>query len=187
MISYLVISIICSPYIDLRYLMPIIPLIFCTLIYFFYDMLQDIINIKKTFYTILIISICFVISVIPKLSNNAYTYKGQKEVLNYLETKLKNKPMIYIYEALSAQYNKTMECYEALTKMENTYIMEKDTFSINNIKEVINSIDTTNGIVIMLHYEYRNDILEKMYNGGLYAHAKYAGKLGRFVIYELYK
>ena len=50
--------------------------------------------------------------------------------------------MIYIYEDLSAQYNKTMECYEALTKIENTYIMSKDKFSVNNIKNVINDVSS---------------------------------------------
>lgn len=185
-VVYLIISIIVSPYIDLRYLMPLIPLIFCSLIYMLYDMLKCIVSNKIAFYVLLTICICFSISVIPKLSNNSYTYKGQKEVLEYLESELKDKPMIYIYSNVSAQYNKMMECYEACTSMDKTYIMSEDMFSVENFKKVIGGIEHKDGIVIMINYIYENDILEEIIDKqNVYEDAKYIGRLGRFKIYEL--
>lgn len=184
MAIYLVFSIICSPYIDLRYLMPVIPLIFCSLIYVFYDILQDILSKKKTFLVLLTISICFAISVIPKLSNNSYTYKGQKKTLDYLE-KVCNIPMIYVYEDYSAQYNKTMECYEALTKIDKTYIMRAEKFSLNNVEQILKGIKSDDGILVMMHYEYKNIIVNELLKGDTFIDAKYVGWLGRFVIYEL--
>lgn len=185
MAIYLGVSIICSPYIDLRYLMPVIPLIFCSLIYVFYDILQDITNSKNTFFILLAISVCFAITVIPKLSNNLYTYKGQGKILEYLENEINSKPMVYIYEDYSAEYNKTMECYEALTKVDRTYIMSKDKFSINNFKNVIKDVNTENGIVIMMHYAYEEEILGEILNQKMYQDVEIVGMLGRFVIIEL--
>ena len=185
MAVYLVFSIMCSPYIDLRYLMPVILLIFFSLIYVFCDILKNIISKRKMFFVLLIISICFAITVIPKLSNNLYTYKGQGKVLKYLENEINNKPMVYIYEDYSAQYNKIMECYEALTKIDQTYIMSKEKFSINNLKNIIRNVDTKNGIVIMMHFAYEEEILGEILNSKMYKEANIIGMLGRFMIYEL--
>lgn len=184
MFVYLVVAIIGSPYIDLRYIMPVVPLVFCTLIYIAWDMLRDLMDKKKSFCVILVLCMCFSISVIPKLSNNLYTYKGHKEVLNYMENEIRNKPMIYIYEDLSAQYNKIMECYEALTKMENTYIMSVNKFSIDNIKNALKSVDTTNKIAIMIHNAYGEDALKLIMNSGVFESVKFVGTLGRYCIYE---
>lgn len=184
MAIYLVFSIICSPYIDLRYLMPVIPLIFCSLIYVFYDIIQDIISKKKTFLVLLIISICFAISVIPKLSNNSYTYKGHRETLDYLEN-VSNIPMVYVYEDYSAEYNKTMECYEALTKMDKTYIMSTEKFSLNNVEQILKGVECDDEILLMMHSVYRNKVIDELLKGNTFIDAKYVGRLGRFVIYEL--
>lgn len=184
MAIYLGFSIICSPYIDLRYLMPVIPLIFCSLIYVFYDILKDITNNKSVFLILVVISICFAITVIPKLSNNLYTYKGHKGALKYLESAC-NIPMIYVYEDYSAQYNKTMECYEALTKVDKTYIMSKDKFSSNNVKYILNDVKTDNGIFAMMHSRYQNQIIGELLENDVFETARYVGWLGRFVIYEL--
>lgn len=185
MAIYLVFSIMCSPYIDLRYLMPVIPLIFCSLIYMFYDLLKDISSKKNTLMILLIISLGFSVTVIPKLSNNAYTYKGQGKVLEYLENDINNKPMLYIYEDFSAQYNKTMECYEALTKVDITYIMSKEKFLANNVKNILKDVKSDNGIFVMMHYLYCEDIIREIYNNVMYNDIKVIGMLGRFVIYEL--
>ena len=185
MAIYLAISIICSPYIDLRYLMPVIPLIFCSVIYMFYDILNDIVRKKIAFLILLILSIYLDISVIPKLSNNSYTYKGQGEVLEYIENDINNKPMVYIYEKFSAQYNKIMECYEVLTKVDKTYIMSKEKFSYNNVKYVLKDIESDNGIFVMMNYLYCEDIISELYNNGVYNDIKIIGMLGRFVIVEL--
>ena len=93
--------------------------------------------------------------------------------------------MVYIYEDYSAQYNKIMECYEALTKIDQTYIMSKEKFSINNLKNIIRNVDTKNGIVIMMHFAYEEEILGEILNSKMYKEANIIGMLGRFMIYEL--
>lgn len=185
LIVYLVIIIFGSPYIDLRYIMPAVPLIFCSLIYVMNDILQDILSTKKAFFILLTISICFSISVIPRLSNNSYTYKGHKEVLNYIEDNLEDKPWIYVYEDISVQYNKTMECYEALTKANMTYIMQSDIATAEHIEKTLEDIDKTNGIVIMMNYAITNDVLEQVLKTELFNDIKYIGVLGRYQIYLL--
>ncbi|MCI8352881.1 MAG: hypothetical protein HFJ58_04725 [Clostridia bacterium] len=185
MAIYLVFSIMCSPYIDLRYLMPVIPLIFCSLIYMIYDILKDIMKPEETFLILLIVSISFAISVIPKLSNNSYTYKGQGKALEYLESDINNKPMVYIYEDFSAQYNKTMECYEALTKVDRTYIMSKEKFSPNNVKNILKDVKSDNGVFVMMHCRYQNQMIGDLLENDIFSTVKYIGYLGRFVIYEL--
>lgn len=187
-IIYLLIAIIGSPYEDLRYLMPVIPLIFLGLIYLSKDFLQDILDEKKTFFILMILTICFIVTVIPNLSNNTYTYIGHKEVLDYVETNLSSKPMIYIYDDLSAQDNKTMEMYEVLTKVNTSYILSTKEVSISQIKNVLSEVDTSKGFSLILNRCYEETVLRALYNNGVITTFKLSGSLGyngRFVIYEL--
>lgn len=187
-IIYLIVSVIASPYEDLRYLMPIIPLIFLGLIYMAKDLLQDILDKKMTFLIIIIVTICFITTVIPKLSNNTYSYTGHKKVLDYVEANLSTKPMLYIYDDLSAQNNKTMEMYEALTKVDKSYIISTEKVSISKIKEALNEVDISQGFTLVLNRQYAEIVLKAMYNNNIFTTFNHCGSLGwndRFVIYEL--
>lgn len=187
-VIYLLIAIIASPYEDLRYLMPVIPLIFLGLIYMAKDLLQDILDNKKTFIVLTLVTICFIVTVIPNLSNNTYSYTGHKEVLDYVEANLSTKPMIYIYDDLSVQDNKTMEMYEVLTKVDESYIISTEKVSISEIKNALSEVDNTEGFTLILNRYYAETILKGLYNNGIITTFNYSGSLGfmgRFVIYEL--
>ena len=106
-------------------------------------------------------------------------------MLEYLENDINNKPMVYIYEDFSAQYNKTMECYEALTKVDRTYIMSKEKFSPNNLKNILKDVKSDNGIFVMMHYLYCEDMISEIYNNGMYNDIKVVGMLGRFMVVEM--
>ncbi len=184
LIIFLCVSIVGSPYVDLRYLMPIVPLVFCTLIYVITDILSDIITIRKNICVMIIITLLFGVSVIPKLANNAYTYKGSKEVLTYIEQNLSHKPLIYLYDIV-ARNGKIMECFEAFTKVDETYMMDNDEFTEDELTNVLNNKDVSNGITIMFNVFDREEMLEKINKMKTVSEPKYAGHLGRYVIYEL--
>ena len=187
-IIYLAIITIASPYEDLRYLMPVIPFIFLGLVYVAKDLLQDIVDSKYAFFIILLVTCCFSITTIPSLSNNTYTNIGSKKTLSYVEDNLESKPMICVYDELSAQNNKIMEMYEVLTKVDKTFILSTEDISISKIKNALSQVDTSEGFSLILNKNYAETILNGMYNTGIITSFKYCGALGysgRYQIYEL--
>ncbi len=184
-IIYLGLIFIASPYIDLRYIMPVIPMIFLIFIYIITDLLQDIFTNKKVYVILGIICLCFFVSVVPKLSNNSYSYKGYKQVLNNIETNLSNKPWIYIYDNLSAKYNKSMECFEALTKIDETYIMVYENVNEENMSKALENKDISEGVMIIVDYTEYEELLEKIEEFEMFKNYEYVGKMGRYRILEV--
>ncbi len=185
MIIYLVIIMISSPYRDLRYIMPIIPLIFCAIIYVINDFLKDICSNKIIYVIFLIISICFAISMIPKLSNNSYTYKGYEEKLQNIENKSKNKAFVYLYNDFLPKNNKIMECYGILMRVDESYIMNYMNVCEENMKKALKEKDTSNGVIIMVDYTKVDEITEVIKNFKELNQITFVSELGRYRIYEL--
>lgn len=185
MIVYLIVAMVASPYIDIRYLMPITPLLICTLIYIIKDMLEDIINPKKVLYITLTLSIIFAILVIPKISNNVYTYKGFGKILNYVEENLSDKPLIYVYEDTTAQYNKIMGCYYLLTQIDQSYIIPNDKFDVQEMKTALSTQNTSNGFNLMLEQSDQERVINQIKKDGTFTNAEYLFRIGKFVMYTI--
>ena len=186
LIFYFLISVLVSPYCDLRYLMPIIPLVYCLILYAIYDLLYSLFNKKHTFYIIFVIVIVFIITCIPKFSNNTYTNKGYNDVVNYIRENLSNKPLIYIYSDISAKYNKTMEIYQSLITFDETYILPDTELDSNKISEALNNKDISNGIVLVINNFDTDKTVQEVMNTGLFKENKFIFKIARwdFVIFK---
>lgn len=185
MIVYLTIAIVGSPYVDIRYIMPAVPLIFCVTIYIIKDLMVDIIDSKKVFAILILICILFSITVIPKMSNNIFTYKGYADILKYAENQLYTNPFIYVYEHRTAQYNKIMGCYYILTKVNESYVMNINDFNAKKLERVIELKDISKGITVMMEDVEKDRVLNEIIKNGLFTHNKYIGRMGRFLLYEL--
>lgn len=181
-IIYLIVITIASPYIDLRYSMPVVQLIWCSIIFIIKDILEDVIKTKYTIGVIGIIAILVICTTIPLLSNNLYTYKEQGKILEMVEEKA-SLPCIYSYEDKTAQYNKIMECYEALTKIDKTYIMKNTDVSCEKIENTLKGIDISNGILIIKNDCIEDDVLEKTIETNMFKEYSLLGRLGEFGIY----
>ena len=180
LLVYFIISVLVSPYCDLRYLMPIIPLFYCAILYLIYYLLHKIFNKKITFYIVLALVTIFTITCIPKLYSNSYTYKGYNEVVKFIKENLSNKPLIYVYSDVTAQYNKTMEIYD------ETYILPDTEITSGKISEALQNKDISNGVVLVVHYFDTDKVTGEVMNTGLFKENNFLFRVARwdFVIFN---
>ncbi len=173
MIIYLFIIMLISPYADFRYIMPILPLIYCSLLYLLKIILEDIVSQKITFYTILILIITFSLTTIPKLPNNTYTYHEYNEIIE--SDILNNRPIIYVYPDVSAKYNQIMSIYNILMYSNETYILPDDEVSSEKILDILKDKDLSNGIIVIAKYKVSDKYLTEFSNTQLFSQCEYAG------------
>ena len=183
-ILYILISAILSPYCDLRYMMPAIPIIFICIIYALFNIIKYILDTKITFIIICILVVIFSITAIPTLSNNSYTYVNYKAIKNNIEkNNLKNKPCIAFYIDASAQYTKIMEAYQAFITFDESYIMTKNVISSDNISKALENKNISDGIVIIILYSQSKDIINSVINTGKFKDIYYQGRMYRFDVF----
>lgn len=167
MIVYFVVIAIASPYQDLRYLMPIIPLIFCSLLYFLRSILQSTVSRKIAFVFLAIIGIGFCLATLPKLADNTYTYGIYADKLHTIENYTK-QPWIFVYEQVPVNRNKTMQCYGALLRAEETYVMDLKEASDVKIKEVLSQKNTKEGVMLLVHKNYQKKVIDMAMKTGMF-------------------
>lgn len=155
-ITYLIIVILISPYKDLRYIMPIVPLLYCWMLYVFYYILKNILSEKITFKIILILIILFSILTIPKLSDNALTYKIYDEIDDITN----GKTVIVIYKDLDEQYNKIMTIYNIFMNSKQTYILPEKQANADKIIQILKDKDISDGVILITPSKYEEYIKE---------------------------
>lgn len=145
---YLFFIIATSPYIDIRYILPMFVFILIIIMYFLKKELEVILKNKKI--ALIITSIICIIYplMLWKNENMEYQYTGNKEIMELIQTH-EDIPCIYMYEHATVLKNRFMEDYNYVRQFEQVYIMEKTKFSIEHLKEVIKQVDTTKGIMII--------------------------------------
>ena len=144
---WLVIS-LTSPYIDVRYILPLFVFILISIIYILKKELQILIKNKKAvLILLLIISICYLN---PLWGNKEvkYQYTSSKEKFENIE-KYKNIPCIYMYTPATVLNNGFTSDFNYVRQFENVYIMDATEFSIEKLEKALDGIDTSKGIIII--------------------------------------
>lgn len=144
---WLVIS-LTSPYIDVRYILPICVFILISIMFILKKELQMIIKNKKiVLILMLIICICYIN---PLWGNKElqYQYKGSKEKIENIE-KYKDIPCIYIYRPADVLKNTFNYDINYVRQFENVYIMEDTKFTTQEVEKALEGIDISEGIIIM--------------------------------------
>lgn len=154
---YFIIVAIASPFIELRYIMPICGLIFILVIYYLYQLLIKIFNEKKSnkilvalFVTILIVPIIFRVE--PEV-----LYSEKKEIVQKLENEL-NKPSLYIF---NSERNRFLDDILLFSKLEESYVAKDIDCTDENIQKILSEKDISNGVIVFINEAQNNyDILE---------------------------
>lgn len=174
-IIYVLIIAKSAPYSDLRYIMSAMVFVLIVLEYFVKNGLQILIKNKKILYAICIIMT--IILSVPLVQNDKlkYMYYGNQQQIEKLE-EYASIPAIYIYHDADMTQNKFVSNVNYLRILENVYILNNnelffgedsiydeiysdgfmyfemgtlDDIELNiNIDEILEGIDTSNGILI---------------------------------------
>ena len=184
-IIYMLLVSITVPYIDLRYIVPAVNLVLMFVLYLLEYTLSNILNKKKTIFILLcIFCIIFSLTSIPKLSNNLYTNLGYNNLVTYMNEIISDRPILFIYENLDAQYSRLMSIYPVtLTVAKQSYILPDDEVSSEKIKAILNNTNISTGIVLVLDTKNEDAFLHEILNTGLF---KEQFKYLTFNLYTVY-
>lgn len=137
-----------SPYINLRYILPIIVFILIIIMYVLKKEILFITKNKKV--TLIITAIILIVYSITYWNgvNIEYQYIGNKEKIEKLQ-KYKDLPCIYMYLPNDVLHNNFVASLNYVRQFENTYIMNKTLYSPKTIKKNLKDKDISNGIIMI--------------------------------------
>lgn len=137
-----------SPYIDLRYILPIFVFILIITLYLLKKEIGVITKNKKIVMAIfLIITIIYSSSFLLN-AELRYQYKSSKEKIENI-SKYKDIPCIYMYAPTDVLTNTFTLNFNYVRQFEKVYIMNKINFSTLDVKKALKGVDISKGIIIM--------------------------------------
>ena len=161
MLFYFIIVAIASPWIELRYIMPICNVIFIIVIYYLYKLINTVFDEKKSSIFIAITLILLIISPIFFKIEPEVMYSDKKEIVEKLSNEL-NLPTLYIFNSAE---NRFLDDILLFSKLDNSYIAKDINCTAENINLIMDKKDTTNGMVVFINPGQDNDkILETIKN-----------------------
>lgn len=145
--TYLILVIKTAPFIDIRYILPVLVYILLLTIYLSRFALDSILKNKKTIFIILCIAITiFTIPTFIYQDGMLYMYYGTKATLDDLKTNYGDLPCICIYTQASDMFNNFVYNYNFLLQSEQIYITEYLTPA--SVIEILEDVDTSKGILL---------------------------------------
>ena len=154
-VFYFVLVSIASPWVELRYIMPVCGLIFILVIYCLYQLLNSILgernsNILMIIILIFIILAPFIFKIEPEV-----LYSDKKEIVQKLENEL-NVPTIFMFDS---EHNRFLDDILLFANIDESYIAKDFKGNEENIKEILQEKDISKGIVLFINEGQDNDKL----------------------------
>ena len=148
-----------SPYIDLRYMLPLFFFILIVIFYLLQKEIEMIIkNRKHVFILTTVIGVFYATSFWYK-PHYRYQYIGNKEIIETIK-EYKDIPCIYLYTHFDVLENDFVQNINYVRQFENVYIMDKTNFSVNKLRKILEGKDMSQGIII---YDKEKEIGDKIY------------------------
>lgn len=136
-----------SPFIDIRYLSPVLVYILLFIVYLMKSILDSILPNKNI--GIIATAIILIAFTVPSFFSHErlpYLYNGNKKVFDDLKENYGSLPCIYIYYETTEMFNNFVYNYNYLLQSDNIYITERIT--TESAGEILEGIDTSNGIIV---------------------------------------
>ena len=144
---------VASPWNVLRYIVPVFSLIFASIIYKFYKLLQT--NFaEKTSNILIAILFCiilitpFVFKLQPELS-----YIDRREIVEKLEGEL-NLPTVYLF---NSQKSRFLDDILLFTLLDESYIAKNIDYTKENLENIFENHDISNGIIVFINEGNENE------------------------------
>ena len=150
---YFIIVSVCSPWIELRYIMPVCGIIFVLVIYYLY-MLLNIFYKEKTC-NIIIISLLVLVLFMPfvfKIEPEV-AFSDKKEIVNKLGNEL-NVPTIFFFNSSN---NRFLDDILLFATVDNSYVAKDIDVNQSNIKNIFEGKDISKGIIVFINEGHDND------------------------------
>ncbi len=149
---YFTVISIASPYIELRYILPVCTPIFCVLLCYLYHLLRSV--TKERLCNIASVAICCILlfsQLFCKIEpESVYSYRASAVEYAKANSQL---PTVYIF---NSQNNRFLDDIYLFSVIENSYVAKDIDVSEQNIRAVFGGKDTSNGVTVFVN-EGQND------------------------------
>lgn len=144
---YFILVAIMSPYIELRYIMPICPLVLIIMVYFLKNSISSIIDKTKTLYIVAILLTIMVI--LPVITNQKLemSYNDKKEIVRKLENEY-NLPTLFLFNKSN---NRFLDDILLFSKLDESYVYDLENISEEKIQEIFEEKDISKGIIVFVN------------------------------------
>ncbi len=152
-ILFFALATIASPWNVLRYIVPVFSLIFASIIYKFYKLLETNFT-EKTSNILIVILFCiiiitpFVFKLQPELS-----YVDRREIVEKLGGEL-NLPTVYLFNSGKSRF---LDDIVLFTLLDESYIAKDIDYTKENLENIFANHDISNGIIVFINEENEND------------------------------
>ena len=148
-----------SPWIELRYIMPVCGLVFILIIYLLENVMQNIWS-KKNIYKILIVVLVIILitPIIFKMEPEE-EFLDKRDIVEKVQNEL-NVPTIYMF---NSNENRFLDDILLFSKLDNSYIAKDVECTNENINKILKGKDLSNGVLIFINGGQNNDdIMDKI-------------------------
>lgn len=157
-IFYFLLTAVASPYIELRYIMPICGMFFVVVIYLLDAALEIRIpaTITKTI-TAIVLVITLITPFITKTEPMQILYRDKKTIVTRVEDEL-NLPTVYWF---NKDEDRFLDDIYLFTKLDNSYISRDNELTAESIKTILEGKDLSKGLIVFINANQDNEkILE---------------------------
>lgn len=179
---YFILVAVASPWIELRYIMPVCGLIFVLVIYYLYELLNNILGEKES--NILIGLMLVVVLVVPAIFKiePEVAFSDKKEIVQKLGNEL-NVPTIYFF---NSGHNRFLDDILLFATVDESYVAKDIEYTEENMKQILEGKDTSNGLVIFINEGQENDnILAVLKEATNLSNCEYLKRLNACDVYYL--
>lgn len=163
---YFTLVAISSPFIELRYIMPICGMMFIIVVYYMVSILNNM--VKEKTLNIIIVSMFLLMAIMPTMSNKIIElvrndfriepevlYSNKREIVEVLKNDL-NVPTIYLF---NSNNNRFLDDILLFANIDESYIAKDIQCNEENIREILKDKDISRGIVIFINEGQENEEL----------------------------
>ena len=179
---YFVLVAVASPWIELRYIMPVCGLIFALAIYYLYELLNGLLGEKASnILTIFVLIVILVTPVIFKIEPEV-AFSDKKEIVQKLGNEL-NVPTVYFF---NSKQNRFLDDILLFATVDESYVAKDMEYTVENMKRILDGKDTSTGLVIFINEGQENDdILEVLKQATNLTNCEYLKRLNACDVYYL--
>lgn len=155
---YFILVAVASPWIELRYIMPVCGLIFVLVIYYLYELLNNILGEKES--NILVGLMLVVVLIAPAIFKiePEVSFSDKKEIVQKLGNEL-NVPTIYFFNSSN---NRFLDDILLFATVDESYVAKDMEYTVENINQILDGKDISKGFVIFINEGQENDDILKV-------------------------
>lgn len=152
-VFYFILVAVASPWVELRYIMPVCNLIFILAIYYLYQITKGAFSEKATNILMGIILIIILLAPIALNIEPEVAFSDKKEIVTKLGNEL-NVPTVYFF---NSSCNRFLDDILLFATVDESYVAKDIEYTTENVQKILDGKDCSKGIVVFINENQEND------------------------------